>query len=206
MKTISIINYGLGNIHSLQNAINYLGHRSKIVSTSVEISEASHLILPGVGAFPYAMKLLKENYLDDPIINFSKTGKPILGICLGLQLLFEKSTENGLCEGLNLLKGEVNRYKYYENFNIPQIQWNELIKRDDCSIMTGIKNKEYFYFANSYCVDVSSLDKKYNIYFSNYAKQNYLSLIEYENIFGVQFHPEKSGTNGLKLIKNFIEK
>jgi glutamine amidotransferase len=177
-----------------------------MVSSAVEILEATHLILPGVGAFPYAMKLLRENGLNQSILEFSKNGRPILGICLGLQLLFEKSTENGLCEGLSLLKGRVDRYKQNKNFRIPQIQWNQLIKRDSCPIMTGIKNKEYFYFANSYCVDVTSLDKNYNIYISKYANQQYLSLIEYKNIIGVQFHPEKSGKSGLKLIGNFIKK
>jgi imidazole glycerol-phosphate synthase subunit HisH len=206
MKTISIVNYGLGNIYSIQNAINLLSHKSNLVSSPDEISQASHLILPGVGAYPYAMKLLKENGLNESILEFSKTGKPILGICLGMQLLFEASYEHGYSKGLNLLRGKVDRFKPYEGYSIPQIQWNQLVKKDNCLIMSGIKDKEYFYFVNSYCVDISNLEKNYNIYFSNYANQNYLGLIEYENIIGAQFHPEKSGKSGLTLLKNFILK
>ena len=206
MKTISIVNYGLGNIYSIQNAIDLLGYKSNLVSSPEELSQASHLILPGVGAYPYAMKLLKENGLNESILEFSKTGKPILGICLGMQLLFEESYEHGFSKGLNLLRGKVDRFKPCEGYSIPQIQWNELVKKDDCSIMSGIKDKEYFYFVNSYCIDISSLEKKYNICFSTYANQNYLGLIEHENIIGAQFHPEKSGKSGLTLLNNFIQK
>ena len=204
MKTISIVDYGLGNIHSIQHAIDHLGFKSKLVSTPKEISQASHLILPGVGAFPYAMKLLKKNGLNESILEYSEAEKPILGICLGMQLLFEESTEHSLTKGLNLLSGKVNRYISCENYRIPQIQWNELVKKDDCLIMSGIKDKEYFYFVNSYCVNIESLKDSYNICISNYACQNFLGLIEYKNIMGVQFHPEKSGKNGLTLLKNFI--
>jgi imidazole glycerol-phosphate synthase subunit HisH len=204
MKTISIVDYGLGNIHSIRHAIDHLGFKSKLVSTPKEISQASHLILPGVGAFPYAMKLLKKDGLNESILEYSEAEKPILGICLGMQLLFEESTEHNLTKGLNLLSGKVNRYKSYENYSIPQIQWNELVKKDDCLIVSGIKDKEYFYFVNSYCINIESLKDSYNIYISNYAGQNFLGLIEYKNIMGVQFHPEKSGKNGLKLLKNFI--
>jgi len=206
MKTISIVNYGLGNIHSIQNAIDYLGYKSKLVATPKELSEATHLILPGVGAFPYAMKLLKENDLNESILEFAKTGKPILGICLGMQLLFEESSENGLSLGLNLLKGKVDRFKLTKGFSIPQIQWNMLIKKNDCTLMAGIPDKEYFYYVNSYCIDALSLEKNYNMYVSKYANQVFLGLIEHENIMGVQFHPEKSAKTGLLLMKNFIGK
>tara|TARA_Y100000389_G_C17468010_1_gene527497 strand:- start:4128 stop:4748 length:621 start_codon:yes stop_codon:yes gene_type:complete len=206
MKTISIIDYGLGNIHSIQHAIGHLGYKSKLASTSREISQASHLILPGVGAYPHAMKLLKKDGLNESILEHSKNEKPILGICLGMQLLFEESTEHGFSHGLNLLKGKVNRYHPYKNYSIPQIQWNELVKKNDCSIMKNIKDREYFYFVNSYCVDIDSVKNCYNICISRYANQDFLSLIEYNNVIGVQFHPEKSGKNGLKLIENFIKK
>tara|TARA_B100000035_G_scaffold315477_1_gene336766 strand:- start:9782 stop:10402 length:621 start_codon:yes stop_codon:yes gene_type:complete len=206
MKTISIVNYGLGNIHSIRHAIKHLGFESKLVSSSSEISESSHLILPGVGAFPYAMKLLKESGLDKSILEYTKSEKPILGICLGMQLLFEQSTEHGSTQGLNLLQGKVDYFKYSKKYNVPQIQWNELVKKDDCSIMLGIKNKEYFYYVNSYCVDIASLQKNYNICISQYADQEFIGLIEYKNIMGVQFHPEKSGESGLMLMKNFIDK
>tara|TARA_B100000965_G_C19506896_1_gene720103 strand:- start:26 stop:643 length:618 start_codon:yes stop_codon:yes gene_type:complete len=205
MKTASIVDYGLGNIHSIQHAVYNLGYNSKLVSSSKDITQASHLILPGVGAFPYAMKLLRENELNESILEFSKTNKPILGICLGMQLLFEESTEHGFCAGLNLLQGKVDRFKS-KDYVIPQIQWNELVKKHDCAIMSGIKDKEYFYFVNSFCVDINSLKSDYNIYISRYANQDFLGLIEYENITGVQFHPEKSGKSGLILLKNFMAK
>ena len=163
MKTISIVNYGLGNIHSIQNAINHLGFKSNLVSTPKEISQASHLVLPGVGAYPYAMKLLKENDLDKSILEYSNTEKPILGICLGMQLLFEESNEHGFSQGLHILNGKVKRYKFHEDYCIPQIQWNELVKQDDCLIMSGVQDREYFYFVNSYCVDIASLKNSYKI-------------------------------------------
>lgn len=206
MKTISIVDYGLGNIHSIQNAIELLGYKSKLVSSSKELFQATHLILPGVGAYPHAMKLLKENGLNESILEFSKTGKPILGICLGMQLLFEESSEHGLSKGLNLFRGKVERFKPSEDYSIPQIQWNKLVKKDNCAIMSGINDEEYFYFVNSYCVNIINLEEKYNICFSSYANQKYLGLIEYENIIGVQFHPEKSGKKGLTLLNNFINK
>jgi len=206
MKTISIVNYGLGNIHSIQHAIDYLGFKSNLVSTPREINQASHLILPGVGAYPYAMKLLKENDLDRSILEYSDAEKPILGICLGMQLLFEESNENSFSQGLHILSGKVKRYKFNEDYCIPQIQWNELVKQDDCLIMSGVKDREYFYFVNSYCVDISSIKNSYKICISNYSGQNFLGLVEHKNITGVQFHPEKSGINGLMLLKNFIKK
>lgn len=206
MKTISIVNYGLGNIHSIQHAIDHLGFKSNLVSTPREISQASHLILPGVGAYPYAMKLLKQNGLDKSILEYSDAEKPILGICLGMQLLFEESNEHGFSRGLHILSGKVKRYKFHEDYCIPQIQWNELVKQDDCLIMSGVKDREYFYYVNSYCVDIASLRNSYKICTSNYSGQNFLSLVEHKNIIGVQFHPEKSGKSGLMLLKNFINK
>jgi imidazole glycerol-phosphate synthase subunit HisH len=206
MKTISIVNYGLGNIHSIQHAINYLGFKSNLVSTPREINQASHLILPGVGAYPYAMKLLKENDLDKSILEYANAEKPILGICLGMQLLFEESNEHEFSRGLHILSGKVKRYKFHEDYCIPQIQWNELIKQDDCLIMSGVKDREYFYYVNSYCVDIASLRNSYRICTSKYSGQNFLGLVEHKNIIGVQFHPEKSGKSGLMLLKNFINK
>ena len=206
MKTISIVNYGLGNIHSIQHAIDYLGFKSNLVSSPMEISKASHLILPGVGAFPYAMNLLKKNGLDHSILEYAESGKPILGICLGMQLLFEESTENGFSQGLCLLSGKVNRFKFHKDYCIPQIQWNELVKQNECLIMSEIRDRDYFYFVNSYCVDIASLKNSYKICISEYSGQNFLGLIEHKNIIGVQFHPEKSGKSGLLLLKNFIQK
>ena len=123
-----------------------------------------------------------------------------------MQLLFEESSENGLSLGLNLLKGKVDRFKLTKGFSIPQIQWNMLIKKNDCTLMAGIPDKEYFYYVNSYCIDSLSLEKNYKMYVSKYANQVFLGLIEHENIMGVQFHPEKSAKTGLLLMKNFIGK
>jgi imidazole glycerol-phosphate synthase subunit HisH len=204
MKTISIVNYGLGNIYSIQNAINFFGFESQIVQFPEDVERSTHLILPGVGAFPYAMKLLRENGLNESIKGHVKAGNPLLGICLGMQLLFEESNENGFSEGLQLLKGKSKRFNSIQDFPIPQVQWNQLIKKDNCNLMSGIKNKEYFYFVNSYCVGLDSIDNRYKVCTSKYANQEYVALVEYENIMGVQFHPEKSGESGLALINNFL--
>ena len=203
MQNISIINYGLGNIHSILNALSIQGFNVKLVSTPEEIVASSHVILPGVGAFQHAMEELKLNGIDEAIREFKQSGRPMLGICLGMQLLLDSSEENGWSEGLGLISGTVNRFPKKEGYTIPQIQWNRVECSKECSLMQGIENSEFFYFLHSYYVAPKANDAN-RIGCTNYSGIDFVSLIESENVMGVQFHPEKSAEAGLKLLNNFI--
>lgn len=202
-QNISIIDYGLGNIYSIQNAINAIGFSSKIVNSYKDILESSHLILPGVGSFNHAMEKLQMNNLDEAIKEYVKRGDHILGICLGMQLMFECGEENEYTEGLGLLEGKVIKFQKKNNFSIPQIQWNQVSKASKSKLMADIEGNNFFYFLHSYYATTSS--KEYILGFTNYNEIDYISMVEHNNIMGVQFHPEKSGRIGLQLIKNFIE-
>ncbi len=203
MKEISIVNYGLGNVYSIQNAILSFGYKVKIVNNAEEILNSSHLILPGVGAFNHAMGVLSDSNLDQAIKEYSKEGRYILGICLGMQLLFDQSSENNITSGLKLLSGNVEKFSKKNNYKIPQIQWNEMTIQNESKLMNGLSRKEFFYFLHSFYVDKETVDAR-NIGTTNYSEQEYVSLIEKDNVFGVQFHPEKSGQTGLNLLQNFI--
>ena len=203
MKEISIVNYGLGNVYSIQNAILSFGYKVKIVNNPEEILNSSHLILPGVGAFNHAMGVLSERNLDQAIKEYSNEGGYILGICLGMQLLFDQSSENNITSGLKLLSGNVEKFPEENNYKIPQIQWDETTIQNESKLMNGLSRKEFFYFLHSFYVDKETVDTL-NIGITNYSEQEYVSLIEKGNIFGVQFHPEKSSQTGLKLLHNFI--
>lgn len=204
IDSISILNYGVGNIYSLENAVRFLGFNSSVITSPEQVKESSKLILPGVGAFPHAMSKLRNDGLDEAVIEHAKQGLPLLGICLGMQLLFSESEEFGLSKGLNLINGRVKKFKNNEGFSVPQIQWNCLEKTNDCLLMKNINEDEMFYFLHSYYVETKT-DDGFSYGITNYANTDYTSLVEYENIMGVQFHPEKSGPNGLQLIKNYIE-
>jgi len=205
MKYVSIINYGLGNIYSIQNAVSSFGYKSILVNSPAEVQSSSHIILPGVGSFQHAMNELKKDGLDEAILEFIKAGKPILGICLGMQLLFDESEENDLSKGLGVLKGKVLKFPSVEGYTIPQIQWNKVNFNNSCSLMSGISKEEFFYFLHSYYVKPSDLGN-YAAGLSNYAGLDYVSLIESDNVTGVQFHPEKSAKAGLQLIENFTKR
>jgi imidazole glycerol-phosphate synthase subunit HisH len=202
-KCIGIVNYGMGNIHSLKNAVKSLGYGCVEIEDPQELRNVSHLILPGVGAFGPAIDQLKKMDLMDSIKQHVTNGKPLLGICLGMQLLFETSEESLNSLGLGLLKGNL---KHFEQLNdsgfIPQIQWNTVSKAKESYLFKGITEQHYFFchsfFLND-CLDEVVVGK------SKYLQTDYVSIVEQNNITGVQFHPEKSGTNGLNLLKNFIE-
>lgn len=187
---IVIIDYGLGNLASVKNALDKLGVESKISNDPLMIKKADKLILPGVGAAGQGMKNLKEKGLDKLIIEEIRTGKPFLGICLGMQLLFEKS-EEGNVNCLGILKGTVKKFKKMKK--IPQIGWNQV---------EIIKDKSYFYFVNSfYC---QPKDKKIITGITKYGEK-FASIVVKDNLWGVQFHPEKSGSVGFKLLENFAK-
>lgn len=195
---IVIIDYGVGNLASVKNALDKLGVKSKISNEPKVIEKADSLILPGVGAAGQGMKNLKKLGLDKVIVGEIKKGKPFLGICLGMQLLFEKS-EEGNVRCLNVLRGTVKKFK--KKKKIPQIGWNQVAVRKKTDFLNGIDNN-YFYFVNSfYCLPK---DKKVIAGVTNYGEK-FASVVQKNNVIGVQFHPERSGSVGFKLLENFVK-
>ena len=201
---IGIVDYGLGNIHSVVNALNFLGIKSRLESEPEAIKSYDRLILPGVGAFGDAMDRLKATSMDEAVIEYAKSGKYLLGVCLGLHLLFERGFEFGEHNGLGILKGDVVRFdesKFEKNEKIPHMGWNtcEFVKQT--SLNAGLKSSEYFYFVHSYhvlCDENIVLAKTFYGY-------DFTSAVACDNIFGMQPHPEKSHNVGLKMLKNFVE-
>lgn len=196
---ITIIDYGLGNLASVASALKKLEIPYEISGDIDVIRNAKVLVLPGVGAASQGMKNLKELGIDQVIIEQAKKGTPVLGICLGMQLLFSSSEEgNVIC--LGLIAGDVK--KFSTNLKVPQIGWNQVETKNDSIILEGIKDNSYFYFINSYYCD----PREGNIIkgVTNYEVK-FCSVVEKGNLYGVQFHPEKSGDVGMKLLKNFWE-
>lgn len=195
---IAIADYGIGNLRSVQKAFNKLGYDAIITGDKAVIESASHVVLPGVGAFADAINLLRISGLDKIIIAEAKKGKPILGICLGMQLLFESSSESGFHEGLGLIKGKITRFNI--DLKVPQVGWNSVKVAKSSKILNNVDG-EYFYFVHSFCAaDINNE----TCGITDYSVE-FTSAVEKNNIFGVQFHPEKSGESGLKILKNFAE-
>ena len=200
---IVVIDYGIGNTGSVVNALDKLGIKNQISSSPSVIKKANALILPGVGAAGQGMQNLRERKLDRAIIDHTDKGKPFLGICLGMQLLFEQSDEgNVAC--LGIFKGLVK--KFQKERKIPQIGWNNVslntTNTESNKLFKGMPDNSYFYFVNSYYC--SPKDKSIVVGESEYGEQ-FASVVAKENIVGVQFHPEKSGRVGFTLLTNFIE-
>lgn len=203
-STITIIDYGLGNLASVANALEKLKVSYEISGDPLVIKKATALILPGVGAARQGMENLKKRKLETVISEQIKRGTPFLGICLGMQLLFEKS-EEGDVRCLGIFKGVVKKFKKMKK--VPQIGWNSVstlsvARNDKKKLFKNIPNNSYFYFVNSYiCVP----DNQSCIAAITNYEEDFCSVFEKDNIFGVQFHPEKSGEVGLQLLKNFWE-
>ena len=195
---IAIVDYGAGNIFSVKNALDYLELDNKLTSDKNEIEKADAVILPGVGAFPNAMKMLDDSGLTATIKEQAQK-KPLLGICLGMQMLFEKSYEFEECDGLGLIKGKVDRI-IAPGFIIPHMGWNKLEKLNDCPLMNDLGDDEYVYFVHSYQAfcDDSSISA-----YSEYPDRIPALVTDGKYVFGAQFHPEKSGKTGLQVLKNF---
>ncbi|MDD6060229.1 MAG: imidazole glycerol phosphate synthase subunit HisH [Ruminococcus sp.] len=197
---IAIIDYGAGNIFSVKNALDYLGLENALVSDAESIKSADAVILPGVGAFPAAMEKLGNSGLIDVIKEEAKR-KPFLGICLGMQMLFEKGYEFEECEGLGLIKGSV-RFMDEPDLIIPHMGWNKLVKLNDCPLLNGLGDNEYVYFVHSYKAECA--DENVAAY-SEYGGRVPALVFNGKFVYGAQFHPEKSGDTGLKILKNFGE-
>ena len=196
---IAIIDYGAGNIFSVKNALDYLGAECRLTSDIKELEEADKLILPGVGAFPAAMDMLKKSGLVR-VIKEQAEKKPLLGICLGMQLLFEKSYEFEECEGLGLIKGFVDRIDE-PGLVIPHMGWNKLVYNHDCPLFEGLE-ESYVYFVHSY---KAFCDDKDLYAYSEYGSRVSAVVGDGKFVFGTQFHPEKSGAAGLKMLENFAK-
>ncbi len=195
---IAVIDYGAGNIFSVKNALDYLGFESILTDKSEDLKNADALILPGVGAFPSAMKMLEKSGLIDTIMTQAKS-KPFLGICLGMQLLFDKSYEFEECSGLGLISGTVDKMDE-DNLIIPHMGWNKLEMLNDCPLIHGLNDESYVYFVHSYKAKCE--DKNISAY-CNYGSRVPALVYDGSTVYGAQFHPEKSGETGLKILKNF---
>tara|TARA_X000000950_G_scaffold288686_1_gene406747 strand:+ start:601 stop:1218 length:618 start_codon:yes stop_codon:yes gene_type:complete len=201
-KYIQILDYGIGNIRSLQNSLNFLGINN-IIKKNIDYDDKNFngLIIPGVGAFSSAMKILEEKFLIKQIKIVSKKKIKILGICLGMQILFSNSEEIEITNGLNLIEGSVEILNKHNNCKIPNIGWRELRKKDDNFFESS--NKKQFYFVHSYVVRPKN--KNLIKFVIDYDGIEIPAIVNYKNIYGFQFHPEKSGPVGLNLLKEFCE-
>lgn len=206
---VAIVDYGMGNLFSINNACEFASLQSSITSDKKVISEADALILPGVGAFGDAMQSLEDSGLISPILDFIDSGKPFMGICLGMQLLFTESEEFGTHKGLGLIKGNIVRFPSHtpdkKIVRVPQIQWNQIYKNDeelwDKSPLKFLNEGEYMHFVHSYYAIPE--DPQTTLSLSYYEGIKYTSAVQKANITGFQYHPEKSGENGITVYKNW---
>jgi imidazole glycerol-phosphate synthase subunit HisH len=204
---IGIVDYGMGNLFSVSKALERLNIPYFISDQQEELLSADGLILPGVGAFKDAMNLLETTHLKETIFTFTQSGKPLLGICLGMQLLFEESKENGSTKGLALLPGEVLHIPKEDSqgnsFKVPHMGWNLLRYQKNSPLLEGL-SEGYVYFVHSYYVHEGSQDVIEAS--ADYAGVKIPAVVSRENIYGMQFHPEKSGELGMKLLENFTKR
>ena len=204
---IAIIDYEAGNLTSVARALTHLGYKNEITSAAEKILTAERVIFPGVGAAKATMQTLQKRGLNEVLKDFFQTGKPMLGICIGIQILFEHSEEEN-AECLNLLPGRVKKYPttdtetQTETLKVPQIGWNEVYQTKPHAIFEGVPNPAHFYFVNSYYPEPASEDIV--IGKTTYGLE-FCSAIAHENLIATQFHLEKSGSVGLKMLNNFLK-
>jgi len=201
---IAVVDYNMGNLGSVINAFEKVGARAELVSDPDRLTDYSRVQLPGVGAFPDAMKHLRSNGMDEAIREFARSGKPLMGTCLGMQLLFEESEEFGAHKGLGLIPGKVVRFdetRFDHPHKIPHMGWNELFVQKDSPIFRDLPKEFYLYFVHSYhavCDDEYAIGKTHYGY-------DFVSAVRRENVYGFQPHPEKSHNHGLKIVENFTK-
>lgn len=199
---IAIIDYDAGNLKSVEKALLRLGEEAVVSRERETILEADKVILPGVGSFGDAMGKLREFGLDKVIYEVVEKGTPFLGICLGLQLLFERSDEAPGVEGLGILKGEILRIPAYEGLKIPHMGWNSLELKNSGRLFEGLPQNPYVYFVHSYYLKAEEEDI---VKASTWYSTEIHASVEKDNVFACQFHPEKSSDTGLQILKNFAE-
>lgn len=194
---IAIIDYGMGNLRSVQKAFEYVGFETKITYNYKDILKADKVILPGVGAFSDAIKTIREKEFDKALEECINNGKKILGICLGMQLLFDVSYENGEYEGLKILKGEIIKFK--SGLKVPHVGWNSLDIIKNEPLFEGLEKNPFVYFVHSYYLKTDEPIVSATTYYG----ENIQIAVQKNNVYALQFHPEKSGNTGLKILKNF---
>jgi len=199
---IAIIDYQMGNLRSVQKGFERVGHAAEITSDPARLAAADKIVLPGVGAFEDAMTELRARGLVEPIRELVAAGKPFLGICLGLQLLFDVSYEGGEFTGLGILRGKVVRFDLPHEYKVPHMGWNEARIKRPAPILQGLADNTHFYFVHSYYVVPE--DESLVALETNYGHP-FCAAVWRDNLFATQFHPEKSQADGLKLLKNFAE-
>lgn len=197
----AIIDYGAGNLMSVKKALDYIGAQSEITSDPAVIESADSVILPGVGAFGDAMDSMRGKGLDGAVTAAALSGKPFLGICLGLQLLFETSDETPDAKGLALLNGNISAIPKTGGLKVPHIGWNSIEIRENSRLFSGIPNGAYFYFVHSYYLNGAN---ESDVAATTEYGAKIECAVERGNLFATQFHPEKSGVAGLQVLKNFI--
>ncbi|MCR6107947.1 imidazole glycerol phosphate synthase subunit HisH [Salipaludibacillus agaradhaerens] len=198
---IGIIDYGMGNLHSVTKALERLGHRCFLSEKPHDLEKATQLILPGVGSFKDGMIELEKRQLDVFIKDWAGKGNPLLGICLGMQLLFEKSEENGLSNGLNLLPGHVTRFKEGA-YKIPHMGWNRLTFNDPTHPILHDVPEGHVYFVHSYFVNAKERDVL--VATANYGGEQVPAVVAKKSVWGTQFHPEKSSEVGMRMLRNYV--
>lgn len=198
---ISIIDYGLGNLKSVYKALKSLGFTSKITSSIKDIDNCNGIIFPGVGSFGDCMKELDDRGLINSLKKSISSGKPFMGICLGLQILFERSEESPNVEGLSILKGEISKIKFDKDLKVPHMGWNKINIIKNSKILQGINSDTWMYFVHSFKLNN---DLKITDSVSSYG-EIFSASINKDNIFATQFHPEKSSKIGLTILKNFAD-
>ena len=199
---IAIIDYGMGNLRSVQKGFEKVGHPAVVTSDPARVAAAEKVVLPGVGAFEDAIAELRRLGLVKPVLDAIDSGKPFLGICLGLQLLFDVGCENGRHKGLGVLRGEVVRFQLPKGYTVPHMGWNQLAIRRPAPVLRGLDEGTYAYFVHSYYVVPA--DRNLIATETDYGGP-FCSMIWRDNVFATQFHPEKSQSDGLTILRNFAE-
>lgn len=199
---IAIIDYGAGNLRSVQKALEFLGAQGEITKDRQKILAADRAILPGVGAFGDAMLRLRQSGLDTAVTDFAASGKPFLGICLGLQLLFEESEESPGVKGLGIFQGKIKKIPGKEGLKIPHVGWNQLEITQPEGVLRGLGESPFVYFVHSYYMEPQNRDLIAAV--TEYGTRLPVA-VQKGNVAAVQFHPEKSGDTGLHILRNFIE-
>ncbi len=200
MACVAIIDYGVGNLRSVEKAFEAMGTGARVSGDERVLREAERLVLPGVGAFGACMRALAERGLDNLVRERVAEGTPLLGVCVGMQMLFEESEEFGHTAGLGLLRGRVRRFA--NDLRVPQVGWNQVRQRYPHPLLADIEDSAFFYFVHSYYCDAA--DESVVLGETDYGT-TYASVVAHRNIYGVQFHPEKSQASGLKLLRNFAQ-